>query len=243
VNDARDRDIFLSWLTHELRSPLNACVMWIDVLALSPEPDKLAKAVEAIKRNLSRQARLINDLSDASKVSSGGLELRFEPLDLVVLVARELDVWRALASAKQLEFQARIELDTAPVVGDSARLMQAVNHLIENAIGSTPGGGRVDLRMHAAGGNCVVEVADTGVPLSAEDAANLGLPLWRGPTTARARAGVGLGVAIAHHVVSKHGGSLTATSAASGARFVLTVPLAASGGGMGVAKVERNLDL
>jgi signal transduction histidine kinase len=116
--------------------------------------------------------------------------------------------------------------------------------LIENAVASTPDGGSIDLRVHAANGSCVVEVADTGAPLSLEDAANLAVPLWRAPTTARARAGVGLGLAVAHHVASKHGGSLTATSAASGARFVLTVPLAASGAEIGaVAQVKRTSHL
>src|SRR6185503_20578629 len=120
------------------------------------------------------------------------------------------DAWRSLASTKQLEFHPLVELATAPVAGDPARLTQALNHLVENAVGSTPSGGRVELRVHAANGNCIVEVADTGAPLSLEDAANLAVPLWRAPTTARARAGVGLGLAVAHHLAGKHGGSLTA---------------------------------
>lgn len=233
---------FLSWLSHELRSPLNACVMWVDVLALSPQPDKLAKAVDAIKRNLARQARLVNDLNDAAKISSGGIELRTEPFDLVALLRNELDAWQSLAAGKQLELHPSVELDSAPVVGDSARLAQAVNHLVENAIASTPSNGRVDVRVHGADGNCVVEVADTGAGLSTEDAANLGTPLWRASTTARARAGIGLGLAVAHHVAGKHGGSLTATSAPSGAHFVLTLPLARSGIDS-VAKMERTSDL
>ena len=244
MGEPSDRDTFLSWLSHELRSPLNACAMWVDVLALSPQPDKVAKAVEAIKRNLARQARLINDLNDAAKVSSGGLELRFEPLDLIALLTRELDGWRSLASAKQLEFHPLVELATASVAGDPGRLTQALNHLVESAVGSTPSGGRVEVRVHAANGSCIVEVADTGAPLSREDVENLAVPLWRAPTTARARAGVGLGLAVAHHVAIKHGGSLTATSAASGARFVLTVPLAESGADIGpVEQVDRISDL
>ena len=240
----RDKDTFWSWLSHELRSPLNACVMWVDVVALSPQPDKLAKAVDAIKRNLARQARLIGDLSDAAKVSSGSLELRFEPLDLVALVQRELAAWDALAGAKQLRFQHRIELDAAPVVGDPARLIQTLNHVLESAIGSTASGGRVDLRVHAANGDCVVEVTDTGPALSPEDATHLAVPLWRASSTTRARAGVGLGLAVAHHLVGKHGGTLIATSADSGARFVLTVPLATSGGSTAaVAKMDRTSNL
>jgi signal transduction histidine kinase len=236
---ARDKDSFWSWLSHELRSPLNACVMWADVIALSPQPDKLAKAVDAIKRNLARQARLIGELNDAAKVSSGGLELNFEPVDLVALVKRECAAWEALASGKQIQLQHRIELDAAPVFGDPGRLAQTLHHLLESAIGSTPSGGRVDLRVYAANDNCVVEVTDTGAPLSPEDAAHLAVPLWRASSTARARSGVGLGLAVAHHVVSKHGGSLTATSAGAGAKFELSMPLAASDAGTG-AVTQRN---
>jgi signal transduction histidine kinase len=244
VSEPRDRDAFLSWLSHELRSPLNACVMWVDVLALSPQPDKVAKAADAIKRNLARQTRLLSDLSDAAKVSSGGLDLHIEPLDLVALIKRELDAWQSLASAKQLVFDHRIELDAALVAGDRARLTQTLSNLIENAVGSTPSGGRVDLRVHAANGNCIVEVADTGVGLSPEDVGNLGVPLWRASSTARARAGIGLGLAVGHHIAGKHGGSLTATSATSGACFVLKVPLAGSSADFGaVEKMDRTSDL
>lgn len=225
VNDA-----FLSWLNHELRSPLNACVMWLDVLALAPQPDKLGQAVDAIKRNLARQARLVNDLNDAAKVSSGTLELRVEPLDLAALLGRNLDAWRLLAAAKPVAFHHSIELGAAPIDGDPERLVQSVSHLLENAINSTPAGGRVALRLHGTGGQCVVEVEDSGAALSPDDAANLALPMWRSATAARTRSGLGLGLAVAHYIAAKHGGSLTAASGANGARLALSLPLASHGG-------------
>ena len=224
---AAPTDAFLSWLTHELRSPLNACVMWLDVLALAPQPDRLAKAVDALKRNLARQTRLVSDLSDAAKLSSPASELRVERLDLVALVKRGLDAWQLLAIGKELALRPLIELETAPIDGDPERLLQALGHLLDNAINSTPAGGSVSLRVHAAGGNCVVEVEDAGAALSAEDAANLFTPLWRAPTSAKERPGLGLGLAVAQRIAVRHGGTLAATNGASGARFVLTLPLAA----------------
>jgi signal transduction histidine kinase len=238
------RDAFLSWLSHELRSPLNACVMWLDVLALSPQPDKLTKAVETIKRNLARQARLVSDLNDAAKISRGGLELRAEPFDVVAVLKRGLDAWQMLAIGKQVAFHHDIEVESAPAYGDSERLFQAVNHLLESAIGSTAHGGRVDLRLRVLDGNCVIEVEDTGAPLSADDAANLAVPLWRGVESAKTRSGLGLGLAVAHHVAAKHGGSLSTASRAAGARFGLTLPLAASGrDAEGMARVDRTSSL
>jgi signal transduction histidine kinase len=224
------KDAFLASLSHDLRSPLNACVMWLDVLALAPQPDKLTKAVEAIKRNLARQTRLVNDLNDAAKISSGGLEVRLGPLDLVALVNANLDAWQLLAIGKQLSFHSSIEPESANVTADSERLLQALNHLVENGVASTPAGGRLDLRVRSAQGACIVEIEDTGTALSAEDAANLFVPLWRAPASAKARPGIGLGLAVAHHLIVKHGGTLTATSGGSGARFTVALPLLASAG-------------
>ena len=65
--------------------------------------------------------------------------------------------------------------------------------------------------------------------LSAEDAANLAVPLWRAPASAKARPGLGLGLAVAHHLIAKQGGTMTATSGGPGTRFTLTLPLATAG--------------
>jgi signal transduction histidine kinase len=242
----RARDAFLASLSHELRSPLNACVMWLDVLALAPQPDKLTKAVEAIKRNLARQTRLVNDLNDAAKISSGGLEVRLVPLDLIALINSNLDAWQLLAIGKQLSLHPSIEPKSASVDADPERLLQALNHLVENAVTSTPAGGRIELRVHSAHRVCSVEIEDTGMALSAEDAANLFVPLWRAPASAKARPGIGLGLAVAHHLIAKHGGTLTATSDGAGARFTLTVPLLAAAGDPELdtrASVTRKLKL
>jgi signal transduction histidine kinase len=228
---ARTNDAFLASLSHDLRSPLNACVMWLDVLALAPQPDKLTKAVEAIKRNLARQTRLVNDLNDAAKISSGGLEVRLVPLDVVALVNSNLDAWQLLAIGKQLSLHQSIEPKSASVDADPERLLQALNHLVENAVTSTPTGGRIELRVRTTRSACIVEIEDTGMALSAEDAANLFVPLWRAPASAKARPGIGLGLAVAHHLIARHGGTLTATSDGPGTRFTLTLPLLAAIGG------------
>jgi signal transduction histidine kinase len=198
------------------------------VLALAPQPDKLTKAVDAIKRNLARQTRIVNDLNDAAKISSGGLEVRPEPLDLVALVNHNIDAWQLLAIGKQIAFHPSVETPSATVKADPERLLQALNHLVENAVTSTPAGGRVELRVGIGRDVCIVEIEDTGMALSAEDAANLSVPLWRAPASAKARPGIGLGLAVAHHLIAKHGGTMTATSGGPGTRFTVTLPLATS---------------
>jgi signal transduction histidine kinase len=227
AGDPPRKNVFLSWLTHELRSPLNACVMWLDVLALAPPADKLAQAVDAIKRNLARQTRLVNDLSDAAKIQSSAIDVHLEPVDFVALLKSHLDAWQLAAISKQLAFAHRIEPATALVEGDSNRLLQVLNHVVDNAIASTPAGGRVALSVQVRGAVIVVAIEDTGVGLSSEDVANLGTPLWRAPAASKSRPGLGLGLAIAHHLTTRHGGTLEAASSNAGALFTLTLPLAA----------------
>jgi two-component system sensor histidine kinase BaeS len=207
--------------------------MWLDVLALAPQPDKLTKAVEAIKRNLARQTKLVNDLNDAARAARAGLEVGLGPLDLVVLLKRSIDAWESAAVGKQVTFHHLIEPTAAPLQGDSERLVQALNHLIDSAVNSTPAGGRLELRARRVDDACVVEIEDTGALLSADDAAHLFEPLWRSHASSKSRSGLGLGLAVAHHIVSKHGGSLTATNGSAGALFTLTLPLEPStrGGG------------
>ena len=105
---SRGTDAFLSWLNHELRSPLNACAMWVDVLALAPQPDKLVKAVEAIKRN-SLVKRGSSMISTSRQSLLGRPRDAARAVDLVGLLKRDLDAWQLLAIAKQLTLQHRIE--------------------------------------------------------------------------------------------------------------------------------------
>jgi signal transduction histidine kinase len=236
INDQRDAPpaaqgataAFLSWLTHELRSPLNACVMWLDVLALAPQADKVIKAADAIKRNLARQTKLVNDLNDAARAAGGGVEVRLAPLDLVTLLRRNVDAWQLLAIARQLAFDHRIEPEFAQIEADPERLLQALNHLVDNAVASTPAGGRLEIRARSLEDTLVIEVEDTGGALSADDAAHMFEPLWRSAESTKSRAGLGLGLAIAHQIVAKHRGALTVSSGHSGAVFAMTLPLAAA---------------
>jgi signal transduction histidine kinase len=200
--------------------------MWLDVLALAPQADKLTKAAEAIKRNLARQTKLVNDLNDAARVCGGGIEVRLVRLDLVTLLDGNIDAWQLLATGKKLAFHYRIEPKSARIEADPERLLQALNHLIDNAVASTPAGGRIELRARNVDDTLIVEVEDSGGALSADDAQHMFVPLSRSIASTKGRAGLGLGLAVAHHIVARHGGALTASNGSSGAVFAVTLPLA-----------------
>jgi PAS domain S-box-containing protein len=187
----RVKDVFFATITHELRSPLNACTMWLDVLALGPLSDKSGKAVDAIKRNLKIQTRLVNDLIDAAKISSGGIEIHREPHELERLIAHNAETWQLMAAARNVQFTYRPEVEQHVLDVDPERLMQVLNNLLENAFSNTPEGGRVELRIQSTEGGVALEVEDTGAGLSAEDLQRAFTPFWRAQSAKNSHKGLG----------------------------------------------------
>jgi PAS domain S-box-containing protein len=221
----RIKDVFFASITHELRSPLNACTMWLDVLALGPLSEKSAKGVDAIKRNLKLQTRLVNDLIDAAKISSGGIEIHRETHELENLIEANLETWRLWGAARKVEFVCRLPERRHRLHVDPERLIQVLNNLIENAFIHTPAGGRVELRVRDEVDGVAIEVEDTGTGLSAEDLGRVFTPFWRAGTGKGSHKGLGLGLAIAANLVKSHGGSLRAQSPGLGMGCVFTIRL------------------
>ncbi|HZF27743.1 MAG TPA: ATP-binding protein [Gammaproteobacteria bacterium] len=226
----RVKDVFFASITHELRSPLNACTMWLDVLALGPQSEKSGKAIDAIKRNLKIQARLVNDLIDAAKISSGGIEIHPEPLEIEALIESHVETWKLMADARKLRFRYRPDGDERYMVEmDSERLTQVLNNLLENAFRCTPPEGHVELRIEPVGDDALaIAIEDSGIGLSAEDLQRVFTPFWRAASTSGNHKGLGLGLAIAEHLVKGHKGALAARSdgPGKGCVFTVTLPLA-----------------
>jgi signal transduction histidine kinase len=237
---SRVKDVFFASVTHELRSPLNACLMWLDVLALGPLSEKSAKGVDAIRRNLKIQTRLVNDLIDAAKISSGGIEIHPEPVDLGKLIEKNIDTWQMLATASEVQFSYLADEGEHVLNVDPERLLQVLNNLLENAFRYTSAGGNVELRLRATSGGVEIDVADTGAGLSAEDLQRVFTPFWRGQATHTEHKGLGLGLAIAENVIKGHRGALSVSSTGlgKGCTFRIRLPHPASkvyGTGEGVS--------
>jgi PAS domain S-box-containing protein len=226
----RVKDVFFASITHELRSPLNACTMWLDVLALGPQSEKSGKAIDAIKRNLQIQARLVNDLIDAAKISSGGIEIHPEPLEIEALIENHVETWKLMADARKVRFRYLPQPDARHVLDlDPERLTQVLNNLLENAFRNTPAEGHVELRIDPAqDAMLAIVIEDSGTGLTPEDLQRVFTPFWRAATGASGHKGLGLGLAIAEHLVKGHKGTLTARSEGlgKGCVFTVTLPLA-----------------
>jgi two-component system OmpR family sensor kinase len=208
----RDRRLLLSRLDHELKNPLTAMrAAAANVAATGPGADRTA-ALRSIEEQVLRLSRLTADLRKIADVESGSLDRR--PVDLTALLEEAVDVAREQPGADRLEIS--LDLPRAPwplpkVPGDAELLSLVVGNLLDNAVKFTPAGGRIEVRAREAGGEVLVEVADTGSGIEPADLAHIWEELYRSPR-ARTVPGSGLGLALVRAVVERHGGAVTAES-------------------------------
>ena len=223
------KDEFLATLSHELRTPLGAILGWAQVIGNRPmQAEELKRAVEVIERNARAQTRLIEDLLDMSRITSGQVRLDVQAIDPSALVEAALETVRPGAEAKEIRLEKLLDPKAGPVTGDPGRLQQVVWNLLSNAIKFTPKGGKVQVVLQRVNSHIEVSVADTGIGIRPDFLPHV-FDRFRqadGSTTRR-HGGLGLGLAIAKHLVELHGGTLRAASQGEGcgATFTINLPL------------------
>jgi PAS domain S-box-containing protein len=236
------KDEFLATLSHELRAPLTPILGWTSVLRTG-RVDALGfeRGLDVIERNVKRQAQLIEDLLDVSRIISGKLRMDLQPVDARAVVEAGLESARAAAAAKRVQ----LDLVTGPgpfaVVADAARLQQVVWNLAANAIKFTAEGGRVEVRLEAVPGRVQLGFHDNGIGIDPDFLPRVFDRFRQGATgSARSHGGLGLGLTIVRHVVEAHGGTVEASSSGSGkgSTFVVLLP-AAHDASNGDAKEKR----
>lgn len=224
---SRLKDEFLMTLSHELRTPLNAILGWVRMLSAGSLPeDQRARAIATIERNARTQTHLVEDLLDVSRAITGKLQLQLVRVDLAEVVRAAIETLRPAVAARNLVLTADIADDLPAIVGDAERIQQVVWNLLSNAIKFTPHGGAVTLSVARGDGGVEIAVTDTGRGIPASF-----LPFVfdrfrqadAGPR--RETGGLGLGLAIARHLVELHGGTLTAASPGEGAGATFRVHL------------------
>ncbi|MBW4679216.1 MAG: response regulator [Microcoleus vaginatus WJT46-NPBG5] len=225
----RMKDEFLATLSHELRSPLNAMLGWIQLLKSRKfDEATTARAMETIERSARAQAQLVEDLLDVSRIIQGKLRLNVRPVELALVVEAALDTVRPAADAKAIQLQSLLDPAAGPVAGDSDRLQQIVWNLLSNAIKFTPKEGRVQVRLEQVNSQVEITVTDTGVGIS-PDFVPFVFERFRQADSSitRTYSGLGLGLAIVRNLVELHGGTVRAESQGEGqgSAFIVTLPL------------------
>ncbi len=226
----RLKDEFLATVSHELRTPLTAILGWSRMLEGGTLDEAVTQqAVETIGRNAKAQAQIVDDILDVSRIITGNLYLDLQPLEVVPVVENAINVVRPTADAKGIRIETYFDSAPAVISGDANRLQQVVWNLLSNAIKFTETGGRVCVKVFQSGRVVEMSVSDTGPGIDKEF-----LPFvfdrfrQADSTTTRHHGGLGLGLAIARHLVEIHGGTVKAESAGQGqgATFRIRLPLA-----------------
>jgi signal transduction histidine kinase/ActR/RegA family two-component response regulator len=225
----RSKDDFLSTISHELRTPLNAILGWAAMLrGGSVDPSKMARGLDAIFNNATRQGRLIEELLDVSRIVAGRASVDLQSIDLGEVIRGTVETMMPTAAAKGVEIAVASPPPTF-VTGDPRRLEQVFLNLLANAVKFTPPGGHVEIDVVASDSAATVRVSDTGAGIDPAFLPHVFDRFRQGDsTTTRSVGGLGLGLFIARHLVEAQNGTIRVESegAGRGAVFTVTLPVA-----------------
>jgi signal transduction histidine kinase/ActR/RegA family two-component response regulator len=224
---SRSKDQFMAMLGHELRNPLAPIATAVQLMALKGD-ERTAQERRIIERQLGHVTRLVDDLLDISRITSGRLTIRREPLCIAELLRHVADGVQPSIQQRglRLSLELQPEVEHTWVKGDEVRMAQVFNNLLVNAIKFTPQGGAIRVRARNVGARVQVDVEDTGIGLSPQQLERVFELFYQAPqSTDRAQGGLGLGLPIVKSLVAMHGGTVSAASAGPDRGACMTVDL------------------
>ena len=223
----RRKDEFLAMLAHELRNPLAPIRNAAHTLALLGTGDDRVRWVSSvIERQVGLMTRLVDDLLDVSRITSGKITLQRATVSVREVLAQAVETARPLAESRGQALEVDVPEDSAWVDGDPARLAQAVGNLLDNAIKYTDDGGRIGLRARVEADEVVIVVEDSGVGVDPELLPHVfDLFIQADRSLERKQGGLGLGLTLVRRLVEMHGGRVEAASAGPGLGSAFTIRL------------------
>jgi len=223
----RANDMFLTMLSHEMRTPLNAIGLWLSILRQEHVEEKYRQeGLDVIERNTRAQVQLIEDVLDLSRIASGKLRMNIGACELSDVITAGVSAVRPAAEARGITINVQLDPSASDASCDGVRIQQVVSNLVSNAVKFTPKGGRVDVALSREQSSIRIQVSDDGQGISAEL-----LPLvfdrfrQADSSTRRRLSGLGLELSVVKHVVEAHGGTVEATSPGEGKGSTFTVRL------------------
>lgn len=221
------KDAFLAVLSHELRTPLTPVLLAVGRLEMEVQPH-LIPLVQLIRRNVSLEAHLIDDLLDVTKIARGKLSISLKPISLHSVVEDAIEVCRGEIDEKKLSLKVSLMAGTPVVEGDPSRLQQVFWNLLRNAVKFTEPGGSIEMRSFILEGMVRVEVQDSGIGIPSERLGAIFEAFEQGDSFITRRfGGLGLGLSISKRLIELHGGVISVKSEGvnRGAVFTVELPL------------------
>lgn len=219
---------FLSFATHQLRSPLTSFKWGLDIIndnAKKCNDSETIGIVSKLRMIADDMIGTVNDLLDISKIEQGGFQVVTEDIDLIPLLDRISEEYRINAENKGLRLIFKPEIPTALISGDGTKLQQVVGNLIDNAIKYTPSGS-ITVKIQELEQKYSIAITDTGLGISAEDLQKLFGKFKRGSAGKSSASGSGLGLYLSKKIVELHHGDITVSSEGQGkgSTFSITLP-------------------
>ena len=238
----RRKDEFLAVLAHELRNPLAPVRNAIEILRSLPPPSpQLQWTHDVIDRQVRQLSRLVDDLLDVSRITSGKIELRKERVELAAAVRIALESSRPVIERGGHELTVRVTPEPVWLDADLARLAQVLSNLVNNAAKYTRPGGHIWVTAERRGGEAVVCVRVNGIGIEPAMLARIfDMFTQAGTAGAHSQGGLGIGLTLARRLVELHGGRVEALSEGigRGSEFVVHLPIAPAPDSAGTRREE-----
>jgi signal transduction histidine kinase len=226
----RRKDEFLAMLAHELRNPLAVLTSGIGYMAASREPGTAGDGLlERMQRQLRQLTRLVDDLVDVARITTGKMVLRREPVPLQTVLRDALDACGPAIAEREIDLVAALPDEPVWVYADPARLPQVFSNLVSNAVKFSPVRASVRISAEVRGGQATVTVRDAGSGIRRELLASVfDLFTQADHSLARSLGGLGVGLNVAKRITELHGGTIEAHSEGEGlgSEFRVTLPRA-----------------
>ena len=226
VETDRRKDEFLAMLSHELRNPPAPILHAVELLG-HDDPRLVSKAREIIGRQSEHLTRLVDDLLDVSRITSGKVRLERRPVALKGVVDTAVDTWRHVIAQRRQELSVEVPEEPLFVEADPTRLAQVISNLLHNAVKFTPEGGRIAISAAREDGRIALRIRDDGPGIASDDLERIFDLFVQGPPSLdRPQGGLGLGLTLARRLAELHGGTVFAASggAGQGSEFVVNLP-------------------
>ena len=223
------KDEFLATLAHELRNPLAPIRNGLQIMRMTSDVKTIGRAQIMMERQLQQMVRLVDDLLDVSRITTGKLVLRIERVSLQEVMTIAIDAVRPLLDAKRHTLSVDLPAITIELDADATRLSQIFSNILNNAVKYTEEGGSIRVTARLADGAVEIRVVDTGIGIAAEKMpAVFDMFTQFDASPERTHGGLGVGLALAKRLVQLHGGTITARSdgLGHGSEFTVRLPLA-----------------
>jgi signal transduction histidine kinase len=228
----RRKSEFLATLAHELRNPLAPIRNGLELMRVGAgKPEVMNRVRTMMERQVGHMVHLINDLLDIARISSGKVVLQLSRTDLQAVVASAVETSLPLIEGAGHELVFDLPPGPVPLDVDTVRMSQVLSNLLSNAAKYTPQKGKITISAATGEGMAAIRVADTGIGIPAESLGTVFEMFTQAPhSIGNARGGLGIGLSLVRHLVTLHGGSVTASSAGlgQGSTFTVCLPLPAA---------------